>query len=68
APAGTPRSHIDKLAQAMAQAMRRPEVVQRLTSLGMEPVGGKPEELAARMREDMERYARVVKASGAKVE
>ena len=68
APAGTPRSHIDKLAEAMAQALRRPEVVQRLASLGMEPVGGKPEELAAKMREEMQRYARVVKAAGAKVE
>lgn len=68
APAGTPRPHIDKLAAALAQAVRRPEAVQRLTAMGMEPVGGKPEELAAQIKADIRRYAQAVKVSGAKAD
>ena len=68
APAGTPRQHIEKLAAALAQGVKRPEAMQRLTTLGMEPVGSGPQQLAERMRADIQRYGRAVKISGAKVE
>jgi tripartite-type tricarboxylate transporter receptor subunit TctC len=68
APAATARQHIDKLAAALAQAVKRPEATQRLTSLGMEPVGSTPQQLAEQMRSDIQRYGHAVKVSGAKVE
>jgi tripartite-type tricarboxylate transporter receptor subunit TctC len=68
APAGTPQAVLQKLSAALAQAVRRSEVSQRLTAMGMEPVGGTPEDLAAQIRADLRRYGDAVKASGAKVE
>jgi tripartite-type tricarboxylate transporter receptor subunit TctC len=68
APAGTSRPQIEKLSAVLAQAVKRPEAIQRLTSVGLEPVGGNPAEHAAVIRADIERYGRAVKISGAKVE
>jgi tripartite-type tricarboxylate transporter receptor subunit TctC len=68
APAGTPRAVIGKLSAALNQAVHHPESVARLAATGMEPVGGTPEQLAATIRADIPKYARVVKISGAKVD
>jgi tripartite-type tricarboxylate transporter receptor subunit TctC len=62
--AGTPRSAVERLAAAVAQALRAPEVVERLQALGLEPVGSTPDELAKRVADDTARWAPVVKASG----
>jgi tripartite-type tricarboxylate transporter receptor subunit TctC len=62
--AGTPQATVERLAAAVAQALRAPEVVERLQALGLEPVGSTPDELAARIAEDTARWAPVVKASG----
>ena len=62
--AGTPKPAIERLAAAIAQALRVPQVVDRLQALGLEPVGGTPDELAARIAEDTARWAPIVKASG----
>ena len=66
--AGTLGPQIEKLSAALGRAVKRPEAIQRLTTLGMEPVGSTPDELAARMRADIARYTQAVKISGAKVE
>src|SRR3982751_214373 len=39
APVGTPRPIVDKLSRAAGQAMRRPEIKERLAQFGIEPVG-----------------------------
>jgi tripartite-type tricarboxylate transporter receptor subunit TctC len=68
APAGTPHDVVAKLSQQAARAVKHPEVVQRFKQLGIEPVGSTPEALAAQNRVNYEKYARVVKASGAKID
>ena len=68
APAGTPRDIIVKLATTMAEIVKMPEIVQRFAGLGIEPVGGTPEEQAAQWKSDAERFSKVVKSSGAKAE
>lgn len=50
APAGTPQPIIDRVAAEVAEIVRLPEVVQRLTALGNTPVGNTPAEMAAQMR------------------
>ena len=45
-----------------------PELRAALTNVGVEAVGGTPAEYAALLKADAERYARAVKASGAKAE
>jgi tripartite-type tricarboxylate transporter receptor subunit TctC len=48
--------------------VKQPDVVQRFKQLGIDPVGSTPETLAAQNRVNYEKFARVVKASGAKID
>ena len=66
APAGTPKATVDRLAKAMIEAIRSPDLREKLESYGMEPTGLGPEELAAIHRRDYERWGPVIKASGFK--
>jgi tripartite-type tricarboxylate transporter receptor subunit TctC len=68
APAGVPPALLAKISAEIAAAVRHTEVSQRYLQLGIEPVGSTPDAYAARIRSAYERYARVVKASGAKAE
>jgi tripartite-type tricarboxylate transporter receptor subunit TctC len=65
APAATPRVIIDKLADAAVKAAQSPDIKQRLTSMGAEPVGSMPDEAAKFLRDEVALWATVVKASGA---
>jgi tripartite-type tricarboxylate transporter receptor subunit TctC len=68
APAATPRDIVNILASAVAKAARSPEVRQRLIDQGAEPVGSAPDEFAKLMREEVSRWAEVVKVSGARAD
>ena len=68
APAGTPREIIQRLAAEMTKVLKQPDVVQRFTQLGIDPVGSTPEAYAALNKADYEKYAGLVKASGAKID
>jgi tripartite-type tricarboxylate transporter receptor subunit TctC len=68
APARTPRSVVARLSSAAIDAMRSATVRARLESLGLEPTGLGPRELAAAMKGDYERWGPVIKASGFKPE
>lgn len=62
--AGTPKAIIDAYSKAIANAVRTPELGERLLKLGVEPTGSTPEELAAIMAADTARWAPIVKAVG----
>jgi tripartite-type tricarboxylate transporter receptor subunit TctC len=66
APAGTPRDAIAALAAGVQRAARDPDMRKRLEEQGGEPVGSTPEEFAALLREEVAKWAEVVKVSGAK--
>jgi len=68
APAKTPKPIIKRVNEAVVKVLRLPEVQAQFIALGADPVGDSPEEFAAFLRRDMERYAKVVKLSGAKVD
>jgi tripartite-type tricarboxylate transporter receptor subunit TctC len=68
APAATPREVITMLANTTARAARSPETRQRLVEQGADPVGNTPEEFAKLLREEVTKYAEVVRISGAKAE
>ena len=68
APAGTPREALERLHAEFARALAAPEVREKMLALGAEPVGNRPEEFAAFIRAEAEKYARVIKASGAKAD
>jgi tripartite-type tricarboxylate transporter receptor subunit TctC len=52
----------------MARALNLPETRARLTAEGAEPVGNTPAEFATYIRAEAEKYARVIKASGARAD
>jgi tripartite-type tricarboxylate transporter receptor subunit TctC len=67
-PAGTPREVVEKLHGEFTRALADREVREKMLILGAEPVGGRPEEFAAYIRAEADKYARVIKASGAKAD
>jgi len=68
APAGTPKEALDRLHAEFTRALASPDVREKMLALGAEPVGNKPEEFAAYIKSEAEKYAKVIKASGAKVD
>jgi tripartite-type tricarboxylate transporter receptor subunit TctC len=68
APAGTSREIVNTLAGAIAKAARSPDIRQRLLEMGAEPVGNSPEEFAKLLRDEVARWAEVVRISGATAE
>jgi len=68
APAGTPRDIMVKVGADVAQVVKLPDIVERMKSLGIEPIGATGEEWAKLLKADAERYSKAVKISGAKVE
>jgi tripartite-type tricarboxylate transporter receptor subunit TctC len=68
APAKTPSPIITRLNEAVVKVVRSPEVQSQFTALGADAVGSSPDEFAAFMRRDMEKYAKIVKISGARLD
>ena len=66
APAGTPAPVVAKLAAEVGKAMTHPETLARLVPLGFDAVGSTPEAFTQTIRANLERFARIVKLSGAK--
>jgi tripartite-type tricarboxylate transporter receptor subunit TctC len=68
APAGTPAAIVQRLADEVGSAVRNPELAARITDLGFQPVGNRPEQLAQRMLADHGKWGRVVRERGIKAE
>ena len=67
-PANMPASLVSRLHQELIRILNQPDVKGRIEADGSEPVGSSPEEFRRFMHADMEKWARVVKESGAKLE
>lgn len=67
-PAKTPKPVIDKLSAAISKALKSPDVVEKIQGLGNDAIGTTPEEFAAVLKKDRERWVPVIKASGFKAE
>jgi tripartite-type tricarboxylate transporter receptor subunit TctC len=67
-PAGTPRPVVDRLHAEFTKALAAPDVREKMLNLGAEPVGSTPEQFAAYVKAEAAKYAKLVKASGAKVD
>jgi tripartite-type tricarboxylate transporter receptor subunit TctC len=69
APAGVPRPIVDRLAREIAALVSAPETRTKLNALALEPLtGSTPDTFAAYVKSEVERWAPIVKASGASVE
>ena len=67
-PSATPREIVRALAASVAKAAHSPDTRKRLHEQGAEPVGNTPEEFDRRLREEVARWAEVVKLSGARAD
>ena len=68
APAGTPREVVAKLNEAMVSVLRTPEMKEQLARLGQEVAWSTPDEFALFLREETEKWRRVIAAAGLKAQ
>jgi tripartite-type tricarboxylate transporter receptor subunit TctC len=68
APAGTPKDVLARLNAEFNKALKVPELNKRLSDEGADPAGGTPEQFAKLIKDDIPRWGKVVKDSGAKVD
>jgi tripartite-type tricarboxylate transporter receptor subunit TctC len=68
APAGTPPDIVAKLNAEAVRILNTPDMKERLLTLGAEPVGNRPDEFAAFVKLEIQKYAKVIKAAGAKAD
>lgn len=68
APAGTPPAVVARLQAEVAKALEQKDVAERLAAVGCEPYKGNSAQLAALVRDDLARWGRAVKDTGAKLD
>ena len=66
APAGTPKDIVGTLNREIVHILAQPDMKQRLATLGFEPVGGTPDEFAARIKSELATWSKVIRAAGIK--
>jgi tripartite-type tricarboxylate transporter receptor subunit TctC len=64
APAKTPREIVTRLNETMVKALRGPDIRERMSQIGFDVVASTPEEFGRFMREEVERWMRVVQKGG----
>jgi tripartite-type tricarboxylate transporter receptor subunit TctC len=62
---GTPRAHVKKLSEDLNEALRTPEIKTRMAEIGLTPAGSTPEAFDNFIRVEIDKWAAVVKSSGA---
>jgi tripartite-type tricarboxylate transporter receptor subunit TctC len=68
APAATPRELVNRVSADIARAVKSSDLTERMKQQGMEPIGSTPDQFDTLIRAEIEKWARVVKVSGAKVD
>lgn len=68
APAGTPKDIVDKMGREVTAILAQPDVKEKLAAQGIEPAASSPEELTRLIKDDLVRWAKVIKESGARAQ
>lgn len=67
-PAATPKEIVAKVNTALLEAMKDPDVVKRLETIGAEPVGSTPDEMAQHLARESERWTKLIQERGIKLD
>jgi tripartite-type tricarboxylate transporter receptor subunit TctC len=67
-PSGTPKEIVELLSREIAKSVARPEVRERLATLGFRPVANTPAEFTARIKLEMEKWGKVVGDANLRIE
>lgn len=67
-PAGMPPALLQKISADIGQVVRSAEVVSRMQQLGMEPVGSTSDQYTAQIRQDIDKWAAIIKSAGIKLD
>jgi tripartite-type tricarboxylate transporter receptor subunit TctC len=68
APAGTPKAIVDKLNADVNKVLRMPDVTSTLKAQTLDPLIMSPEQFARRLKSDYDKYGKVIKLTGAKID
>jgi tripartite-type tricarboxylate transporter receptor subunit TctC len=68
APAGTPKEVVALLAREIAKSVARPDVKEKLATLGFKPVANTPDEWAARIKLEIDKWGKVVRDANLRIE
>ena len=68
APAKTPDAIIHRLNQEVVRVIRKPDVKEKFSSIGVETASGSPADLAALIKADLAKWSKLIKQAGIKVE
>jgi len=68
APAGTPKEIVQLLAREIARSVAQPVLTERLAKLGFKPVANTPDEFAARIKLELEKWGKVVRDANLRIE
>ncbi len=67
-PAGVPKARVDALSREVARIVRLPEIAKKMQDLNLVPVGGTPEAFATVMKNDRDKWRRIISDVGITLE
>ena len=67
-PGGTPPEIVERLNREIVKVVAMPDVRARLSALGFEPIGSTPKQFAERIRSEIDKWAKVIRAAGIKAQ
>jgi tripartite-type tricarboxylate transporter receptor subunit TctC len=68
APKGTPKDVVQKLNLEIGRALKDPEFAHKISAIGIDPLGGTPDEFAVFLRQEIPRWKQIVQDAGVKVQ
>jgi tripartite-type tricarboxylate transporter receptor subunit TctC len=68
APGGTPRDILARISTEIQKALRSEELKERMVNVGLDPVSSTPDEMAAFMRREQDRYATIIRNANIRIE
>jgi len=68
APGGTPRDILARISTEIQKALRSEELKERMVNVGLDPVSSTPDEMAAFMRREQDRYAAIIRSANIRIE